>query len=1069
MNKFLSLVLCAAACLTGIPADAQWTEHSTPVGFPVSSLAFSGDDVFAAWVNPANPAFGGAVVSKGGGPWAPIELPQDTLCPGGLCKPKYLDSENGHLYYFNPTWPAFLYRSDDGGDNWTEILPDFTEADEFFFSGDRIFYTIANVVWLYDPVAGQWFNSFSSSTNSDIGGLCKWGDQLLLADGAGVYVSNNNGDSWALLSDQVRTWPNEHGDVAVFGFGNSAFVSVRDSGLYTSVNGGADWVLKPFPGGDFLVTMTELNGRLLCSDGLRTYQSTDNGLSWQRMRNAPGAVQLKAGGSGLFLAASFGILASGDGETWYTRNDALDRLYDGTWETVENKSLFSFGGSLFLADDFGLFETRDDGETWRYAGQFTDIRQGLPAGDALLIRNDDTELKYAWWISRDTARTWEEVPLPPSQINDGRKKLVYGDGRLFAFVDKSCYRSEDFGMNWLKLPQLFSPGIQYATFAQGKVFAGTYPGTGVGWYVSDNYGETWSNQSFFVSNGYEFFSDGTAIYARDGNHLLRYNGVDFDFVQFFFSIYGKAGVYFWNQVVLLFSHGSSFHRLLGSSDHGETWAELTSSLPLISQLPNDKAGGAAGVHQGGFYAFGQSEETPMKPVLWRLQIEEPERPVHFGKVYFDMDLDKELGYFEAMSKETVVYTHQGRLAAITGADGGFAIYGAVPGDTIRVQKKKPYWHFDPPYIVLTENPQPLLFRVYIDHLTHDLALNATPESGFVPGKTTGITLHISEDLPQDGSGKVVFIKPPSLNLAWFDTNLYQLSGDTIIWCVTSKDNLGGVTRFGLEVPADIPPGTTYDLEFNLTTTAGDYDPADNTATIRAIVENDLTPPLEKTVDFQELEPDQAAQGEWLDYVIHFQRTTGFDVTNYRIRDTLDPSLDLRTFRLTSTNCYECSFFIWPGNVLETKFNVAFLSNVVVDESKSNGFLRYSIRTKPGLTLGDTIRNQATFSVPFQPLFQTNVAKTWVKHTASATNSGSPLYLDWEISPNPANDELNIRRIGGGAPSAGRLLFLDLSGRPISQKTFATRVSTADLPPGLYFILLQDGPDKVMIGKVIIHR
>lgn len=319
-------------------------------------------------------------------------------------------------------------------------------------------------------------------------------------------------------------------------------------------------------------------------------------------------------------------------------------------------------------------------------------------------------------------------------------------------------------MNWLKLPQLFSPGIQYATFAQGKVFAGTYPGTGVGWYVSDNYGETWSNQSFFVSNGYEFFSDGTAIYARDGNHLLRYNGVDFDFVQFFFSIYGKAGVYFWNQVVLLFSHGSSFHRLLGSSDHGETWAELTSSLPLISQLPNDKAGGAAGVHQGGFYAFGQSEETPMKPVLWRLQIEEPERPVHFGKVYFDMDLDKELGYFEAMSKETVVYTHQGRLAAITGADGGFAIYGAVPGDTIRVQKKKPYWHFDPPYIVLTENPQPLLFRVYIDHLTHDLALNATPESGFVPGKTTGITLHISEDLPQDGSGKVVFIKP--LHLIW---------------------------------------------------------------------------------------------------------------------------------------------------------------------------------------------------------------------------------------------------------------------------------------------------------------
>ncbi|HMQ64344.1 MAG TPA: T9SS type A sorting domain-containing protein [Flavilitoribacter sp.] len=79
------------------------------------------------------------------------------------------------------------------------------------------------------------------------------------------------------------------------------------------------------------------------------------------------------------------------------------------------------------------------------------------------------------------------------------------------------------------------------------------------------------------------------------------------------------------------------------------------------------------------------------------------------------------------------------------------------------------------------------------------------------------------------------------------------------------------------------------------------------------------------------------------------------------------------------------------------------------------------------------------------------------------------HLKWDIFPNPAGSLLNFQRVGCQNPESAGLLFLDITGQLQFQIPFAETVSTTGMSPGLYFILLEDGPHTEFIGKAVIQK
>ncbi len=194
-NKYIIFNLLAFLTFFSSTLYGQWTEHRTPVGKHISSFAFVGDQVFAQLTFPNSTAFE-TVTAQNGGAWTNLAVPVDTLCPGGLCKPKIIESENGHLYYASPEWPAFAYKSDDAGQSWNLVIPHYSNFSEVLFSGDYIFASESNVVWRSNSDGLESHSSFTSQTNWPISDVCQWDDKLLLLDGIGLWVSANSGDTW---------------------------------------------------------------------------------------------------------------------------------------------------------------------------------------------------------------------------------------------------------------------------------------------------------------------------------------------------------------------------------------------------------------------------------------------------------------------------------------------------------------------------------------------------------------------------------------------------------------------------------------------------------------------------------------------------------------------------------------------------------------------------------------------------------------------------------------------------------------------------------------------------------
>ncbi|UCF05680.1 MAG: hypothetical protein JSV33_01180 [bacterium] len=394
-----------------------------------------------------------------------------------------------------------LLRSLDHGETWTELIP-LSSAYAAYIStaGDIFIGTMYDSLWRSDDGGDMWTqvgmdvhfdNIYSITENAD-------GD-IFVASGYGIFASGDGGDSWITIA-----YKDVIGPVRQVTFDSEgALYAAGFRGFYRSTDGGASW-------DDIRSGMTNAYDLRVCIDPAdrifvgtvkgSIFRSLDDGMSWRQV-NETGITSrtltdLAVTGDGLIIAAAGpeGIYRSTDNaRTW--QNVEVGPHYNEVFVVAADGEDPLFAGTIGVNYDGrhgGVYRSTDTGMTWEQVG-LADRRVTYlcrtPAGE--IFAGTTKEL----FRSPDEGQSWEEIDLREGVTGVHMHILdilATGRGYLFVAASGDIYRSTDNGASWtiprcMGLPKPASI-LNLASSRSGDIFATDYYH---GIYRSKDNGETW--------------------------------------------------------------------------------------------------------------------------------------------------------------------------------------------------------------------------------------------------------------------------------------------------------------------------------------------------------------------------------------------------------------------------------------------------------------------------------------------------------------------------------------------------------------------------------------------------
>ena len=383
----------------------------------------SSDRIFAGTLG------GGVFLSiTGGDDWTPknTDLPILDGNPGFYVAFSLAKDTDGHLYagMLTDVPPAgAVYMSDDNGDSWTktgDAIDGFFPESMCVTPNNKLFVGTNMGVFRTDDAGSTWVdqtNKISAIPFSNT--FAAYGGTIFIGtEGEGVYKSSDAGETWV----QVGTGgPQCIGALLADGSGNLYASTCDISGVYKSVNGGADWTLS--------------------SDGLPPdFLSVVEGTS----------LALEDGGD-IYIGLD-------NGEVYKTSNGAADWVATGSLpaNTERVNALAGIGSDTVLAgtDGNGIYKTINGGDDW------VQVNTGLPV-NANVIDNSfffDGNTGYIFvglwegglYRSTDSGESWEQR-LDPGVSGCDVRSVIRGDttGNLYAVVcSGAVFQSTDNGATW---------------------------------------------------------------------------------------------------------------------------------------------------------------------------------------------------------------------------------------------------------------------------------------------------------------------------------------------------------------------------------------------------------------------------------------------------------------------------------------------------------------------------------------------------------------------------------------------------------------------------------------------
>jgi len=301
---------------------------------------------------------------------------------------------------------------------------------------------------------------------------------------------------------------------------------------------------------------------------------------------------------------------------------------------------------------------------------------------------------------------------------------------------------------------------------------------------------------------------------------------------------------------------------------------------------------------------------------------------------------------------------------------------------------------------------------------------------------------ITKEITFNGTSVVtVTIDPPSQIIS---TSFPTVSiVDNVI---TAQDLQPGVPHFiQLYNAPSVPLGTSLIYTATITQPAEDQFPENNTRTLQPIVVGSYDP-NDKQVFPPRLTPEEAAMDTVLEYLIRFQNTGTYLAERVVITDTLSADLRWDTFRFLESS-HSCHWYVNDG-VAHFVFNDIMLPDSNANEPESHGQVRFTIRPRVGMLLGESVTNIANIYFDFNepvitdPCVLAVEVPTGIMDTAVHGTS---------VFPNPTNTTLTIQL---QRPDRYHIEILAMDGRTVQEFGMVgsqTTISVAQLPPGAYIL------------------
>jgi len=282
---------------------------------------------------------------------------------------------------------------------------------------------------------GQWQPIFNSLDGGLVKSIAKDPETNYIyagTAGGGIFVSNDNGNSWTAKNNGLLNWA-----VECVQINNNMIWAGTDGGLFLSTDNGNSWTAKNNGLLNIFVTsITFSYNAVFVGTFGGIFRSTDSGSNWISVSTFSTRAMVISG-SKIFAASGNSVYMSSDlGSTWTLKTIQLG------YSTGPVYSLALSGNNVYAGSLYGISISTDDGNSW------TSLYQS-PYGwncRSILIRGNNIYAGTALdglYRSTDNGIIWEKATLDKSIY-----QLFSIDDNIFAATEDGIYLSTDNGNNW---------------------------------------------------------------------------------------------------------------------------------------------------------------------------------------------------------------------------------------------------------------------------------------------------------------------------------------------------------------------------------------------------------------------------------------------------------------------------------------------------------------------------------------------------------------------------------------------------------------------------------------------
>lgn len=647
-------------------------------------------------------------------------------------------------------------------------------------------------------------------------------------------------------------------------------------------------------------------------------------------------------------------------------------------------------GAWIVGTGEGLFSSLDNGASWQEAVVARPhVIRRISADGPHVVAMADTIMFY----SPDAGTTWTKrdypVDLPPYNVGLNVTDADIALGKLYLGTAGSSWRSSDWGQTW----EVLHPGglgRAISVHDSAVLIGGKWSDVG----LSYNAGQTWESLSSGLGGlPYLLFGlDWNEEYmlAVSGYRMMRRDVENGTWEQVALPLPVDAAdgpipylLHFQGDTVRAAIAGRGVYQ---SPDRSETWS-VWQDMPLYARLRdaffNDTLTALA--LNGGVWYTGDLSD-----------------PALSGQVYIDLNDNGQLEAGEPPLAGHVVHLTQSQRYATTDSSGYYRFDGLIGPDTLRVFPQTPNAAANPPFRAVHAPASGLDFGLFSALGGLNLGVTLTNVQAVRPGFVTDFVITYRNDSYVPAGGTLCFLKDELLQLVNASQPPSQIHGDTLLWTIApmapgSSANL----QVQLKASASVGLGMVVYLEAQFKAQGFDIFPGNNRDYALLTVLGSLDPNDKAVFPAGALTPAMIADTQLLRYTVRFQNTGTFPAEIVRIIDTLSPLLDLSTLRVVAAS-HSYTFSLRAGRVLEVVFDAIQLPDSTSDEAASHGFVRYEIKARPDLVLGQIIANMADIYFDFNTPVRTNTVLSEVA-LLSAVQQPTTLPLALVVRPNPATD------------------------------------------------------------------